>query len=168
MIDRVLVTCVGNICRSPMAQRLLAQRLGSVVVESAGIAALIGQGADPEAVSLMQERGIDLHTHLARQLTAWMAEAADLVLVMDRRQKQYIERRFASLHGRVHLLGAARENGGPSAMRFEIPDPYRKGRASFEQTLTLIEAGVEEWCARISGGSASVSTSALSTDYSSS
>jgi protein-tyrosine phosphatase len=168
MIDRVLVVCVGNICRSPMAQALLAQRLGSVVVESAGTEALIGQGADPLAMSLMHEREIDIHAHRARQLAAWMAEAADLVLVMDHRQKRYIERRFASLYGRVYLLGPACGKDGPSATRCEIPDPYRKDRASFEQALALIEAGVEEWYARISRVFTNVSTLALSSNYSSS
>ncbi|MBB5409194.1 protein-tyrosine phosphatase [Paraburkholderia sp. HC6.4b] len=151
MIERVLVVCAGNICRSPMAQVLLAQRLKSVTVESAGITALIGQSADPTAVSLMQERGLDIRFHHARQLAAWMAEASDLVFVMDRIQKQFLEHRFASLHGRIFLLGYSSTQRGHPDGGGDIPDPYRKGRASFEESLTLIEAGVEEWAARIAG-----------------
>ncbi|NML30282.1 low molecular weight protein-tyrosine-phosphatase [Paraburkholderia antibiotica] len=170
MIARVLVVCVGNICRSPMAEALLAQRLGelTVTVESAGIEALIGAAADPLALDLMRQRGLDIGAHRARQLTGWMAEAADLVLVMDRAQKQYVERRFPSLVGRVYLLGPCQGTAGPAAARFEIPDPYRKGLVSFEQSLVLIEAGVDEWSARIAGVAARAGTSALSTDSSSS
>ncbi|MCC8394825.1 low molecular weight phosphotyrosine protein phosphatase [Paraburkholderia sp. MMS20-SJTR3] len=170
MIGRVLVVCVGNICRSPMAQALLAQRLEAVAVESAGIGALHGEGADPLAVQLMRERGLDLDAHRARQLTALIAAAADLVLVMDHAQKHYVERRFPALYGRVYLLGSSHGAGGPPDARFEIPDPHRKGLASFEQSLALIDAGVDAWCARIAGvtARAGAGTAALSTDHSSS
>ncbi|MFL5359908.1 MAG: low molecular weight phosphotyrosine protein phosphatase, partial [Myxococcales bacterium] len=73
MFDRVLMVCTGNICRSPMAQVLLADALKKrgidVAVESAGLGALVGHPADPIAVKLMQARGLDLSGHRGRQLT---------------------------------------------------------------------------------------------------
>jgi protein-tyrosine phosphatase len=151
MIERVLVLCTGNICRSPMAAALLARRLDSVTVESAGIAAPTGRGADPIAVSLMRERGLDISSHVARQLEAWMTTSSDLVLVMDATQKEHLERRFAALYGRVYLLGQFAKAASRSRLGVDIPDPYRKDRASFEESLRLIEAGVEEWSSRITG-----------------
>jgi protein-tyrosine phosphatase len=153
MIARVLVLCAGNVCRSPMAAALLTQRLDFATVESAGITALIGHGADPIAVSLLHERGLDISTHRARQLTAWMTASSDLVLVMDRLQKQHLERRFASLYGRVYLLGQLPTEPFHSDAGFDIPDPYHQGRAAFEESLNLIEAGVQTWSARIAGPS---------------
>jgi protein-tyrosine phosphatase len=73
MLNRILVVCIGNICRSPMAESLLAQRLSGrspdIWVGSAGLAALVGRPADPIAQTLMQERGLAISDHRARQIT---------------------------------------------------------------------------------------------------
>ena len=91
MIDRILVVCIGNICRSPMAEGLLRLRLAGrtgVTVGSAGIAARVGEPADPMAQGLMRERGIDIAGHRARQLTPELAGAHDLVLVMEQEHER--------------------------------------------------------------------------------
>ena len=168
MIKRVLVVCAGNVCRSPMAAALLARRLESVTVESAGITALIGYEADPVAVSLMRERGFDIRSHRARQLVTWMPATSDLVLVMDRLQRQHLEHRFASLYGRIYRLGDFSATRRHSGSEFDIPDPYRKDRASFEESLRLIEAGVEGWSARIAGVSGTAGETVSGTGKSSS
>jgi protein-tyrosine phosphatase len=154
MIGHVLVVCAGNICRSPMAAALLAARLDCVPVESAGLTALVGHQADPLAIDLMAERDVDIRPHRARQLVTWMAAAADLVLVMDRLQKQHLEERFAFLRGRVYRIGDASSLSLQSHAGFDIPDPYRKGRASFEESLNFIDAAVDGWSTRIAGLSA--------------
>src|SRR6266542_2985353 len=72
MFENVLIVCVGNICRSPMAEGLLRARFVGhrrARIESAGLAALEGRPADPIAVELLAERGIDISAHRARQLT---------------------------------------------------------------------------------------------------
>ena len=81
----VLMVCLGNICRSPMAEYLLrdaASKKGMTLrVESAGINAEVGNPATREARQVMEERGIDAEAHVARQLTEEMLRSADLVLV---------------------------------------------------------------------------------------
>ncbi|VWB36522.1 protein-tyrosine-phosphatase [Burkholderia lata] len=146
-VATLLVVCVGNVCRSPMAQALLAARLPGVDVQSAGIGALDGQPADPHAIGLMHERGLDLATHRARQVSSRHVTRADLILTMDLGQKRWLERRHPFLCGRVFRLGSAGHG-------FDVPDPYLGPRASFEHSLRLIERGVDAWCARIAPAAA--------------
>jgi protein-tyrosine phosphatase len=141
MFDRVLTVCVGNICRSPMAEVLLRARLHArkpdAVVESAGIAALVGKPADPIAVALMSERGHDLSGHRARQLTPELARRFELVLVMEAGHQREVEATVPALRGRVHRLGRFGD--------FDVPDPYRQPRAAFERALALIERGLDDF-----------------------
>ena len=138
MFSRILMVCVGNICRSPMAEALLRERLRthprSPTIGSAGIAALVGKPADPMAVQLMQERGIDLTAHRARQLTPELIRGSDLILVMEQGHQRAVEDMLPAARGRVFTLG---KWGG-----FEVPDPYRKDRAAFEHAAALIDQGV--------------------------
>jgi len=138
----VLIVCVGNICRSPMAEYLLKanveQRSPGIDVASAGLGALVGHGADKHALSLMDERGIDMHLHRARQLTVEMINVYELILVMENGHVRAINDMAPQSRGRVHLLG--KWNGNE-----EITDPYRQSRAHFEAALSAIERGVTSW-----------------------
>jgi protein-tyrosine phosphatase len=83
---RILLVCTGNICRSPLAERLLVARLhgrDDVVVESAGTAALVGWGMDAPSAQALRELGGDPNGHVARRLTARLVAAADLVLTAE-------------------------------------------------------------------------------------
>lgn len=120
-----------------MAEALLRLRVPSLKVSSAGIAALVGRPADPLAVALLAERGIDISEHRARQLTAGMVEGTDLVVVMEQRHVADVEALTPAARGRVHLLGRFG--------RFEIPDPYKRPREAFEESLALIDRGIGDF-----------------------
>lgn len=137
----VLIVCVGNICRSAMAEALfkhaLRQSCINARIESAGLAAQEGQTADPLARELLRERGIDIRYHRARQLTPNLVTEFDLVLTMDSNQIRAIESILPSARGRVHRLGKWSD--------FDIPDPYKKPREVFERALALIDQGLMDW-----------------------
>ena len=58
MFNKILVVCVGNICRSPTAERLLRRHLPAVTVESAGLGALVGKAADERAAAVVMRTGV--------------------------------------------------------------------------------------------------------------
>ncbi|KPB52951.1 Low molecular weight protein-tyrosine-phosphatase [Pseudomonas amygdali pv. myricae] len=82
MFSNVLVLCVGNICRSPMAVAMLHQRLEAtpVRIQSAGIAALSGSSIDPAARQVLQTHRVQPQRHAARQMSRELLRQADLIL----------------------------------------------------------------------------------------
>ena len=141
MIRQVLVVCIGNICRSPMAEGLLRQALPQVQFGSAGISAMVGHGADPIAVQIMAGAGVDITAHRARMVTDAIAREADLILVMDEQQKQQLAMQYPHVRGKVFRLA--------ETSRQDIPDPYRQSPEIFRSVFLLIENGVDEWAKRI-------------------
>jgi protein-tyrosine phosphatase len=139
MLDRVLMICPGNICRSPMAEGLLRERFarrGRGTVASAGLFALVGRPAEPHAVEALARRGIDISGHRARQLTPELLADFDVVLVMETAQQQHLERLSPATRGRVHRIG---RTGG-----YDVADPFRRPAEAYERALDLIERGLDD------------------------
>lgn len=83
MFNKILVVCVGNICRSPTAERLLKHYQPELTVDSAGLGALVGKGADERAMSVARDHHLSLDGHVARQVTGRMCREYDLILAME-------------------------------------------------------------------------------------
>ncbi len=147
LFDPVLVLCTGNICRSPMAAALLHRALAddgaSIDVDSAGLGAVVDAHADPLAIELMGESGLDIGGHRGRQFVADDAHRYRLLLVMESAQRDRVLSLCPLAQGRVHRLGRFGD--------FDVPDPYRGTRADFEAALALIERGVRDWVRCIRG-----------------
>lgn len=137
---RVLLVCVGNVCRSPTAEVLLRRRCHGrgITVESAGLGALVGNPIDPLAEAVLGEHGLSATTHVARQLTTGMVESADLVLVMEAPQRDAIAGLSAPAAARTYLLG--KWHG-----EVDIPDPYRQRLAVFRDVYWMIDKAVNSW-----------------------
>jgi len=143
VFNRILVVCVGNICRSPMAEALFKQALAgrNVSVSSAGLGALAGHGIEPQAQAVLEAHGLDASGHRARQIIPAMVRGADLVLVMEEWQRTEVAGLDPTARGKIHLLGRWGE--------FEIDDPYRQSDEQFKRTYDAIVRGVTEWTTRL-------------------
>jgi protein-tyrosine phosphatase len=145
MFNNILIVCVGNICRSPMAEYLLQQRIKTkgidTRVSSAGLGALVGHEADEYAIEVMREHGVDGTAHRARQLDDDIVKQNDLILVMEHWQKKEIESLFPYARGRVHLLGKWDDK--------EISDPYKKPKKAFIDAFEKINNACDKWCKKL-------------------
>ncbi|GAA3899645.1 protein tyrosine phosphatase [Halomonas cibimaris] len=145
MFQHILIVCTGNICRSPVAAALLARALPERRVESAGLGAVVGHGVEPTARRLGEADGLDLADHQARQLTAGMLHAADLVLVMSEGQRRAAGELAPEALGKTMRLGRWLENGQGR----DIPDPYRKSPEAFEHVHQLLKDATHSWATRL-------------------
>lgn len=138
VFQRILVVCVGNICRSPTAELLFHHYLPGLRVASAGISALAGHGMDETARALVEEHGLDGSRHVARQLDDDMIRDADLILAMESSHVDTIVRRSPHAMGRTMLLNQW-------SGRRDIPDPFRQQRPAFEHVYQSIDTAVKGW-----------------------
>ena len=140
---RVLMVCMGNICRSPTAHGVLTQRVADaglgdrIVVDSAGTHDYhVGRPPDERAQQHAARRGYDLSAQRARQLKAQDFDDFDLVLVMDDANEQAA--RALCPPAQRHRLRRLTDFCTRHAAR-EVPDPYYGGAAGFEAVLDLVE-----------------------------
>ena len=132
------MVCVGNICRSPIAEVLLKHQQPQLNVFSSGLSALVGKPADPKSIELMSEKNIDLKLHRAQQINSVLVLASDLILTMEQKHVEIIHSKFPEARGKVHLIGKWNDDQ-------EIPDPYKRDKAAFELAAVLIESGLDAW-----------------------
>ncbi len=139
----IALVCTGNTCRSPMAETLLrdltSQKYGcedAVRILSAGVAAHPGNGATPQAIEVMGNRGLDLTGHNSRPLDDSVMGVADLVLTMTRGHRAAILAAWPGLHDRVFTL---RRDGG------DIADPVGMAVEVYESCATQIEIELRAW-----------------------
>ncbi|MCF6272735.1 MAG: low molecular weight phosphotyrosine protein phosphatase [Rhodobacteraceae bacterium] len=142
MIKSVLVVCVGNICRSPVGERLLAKACPDIRVESAGIAALEGHGPDPVATEVALAAGVSVEGHIARQFTAELARGFDLILALEKGHIRVIEKEAPAVSGKAMLLGHWIEQG-------DIADPYRKSRDFHEVVFSQLSEATAAWSRKL-------------------
>lgn len=142
---RVLMVCMGNICRSPTAQGVLEKMVREaglqefISVDSAGTHGYhVGVPPDERAQTHALRRGIDLRAQRARQLMARDFDDFDLVLVMDA-DNERAARALCQLRQR-HKLYRLTDFCKPGGIE-EVPDPYYGGAAGFERVLDLLEDG---------------------------
>jgi len=145
---RVLFVCMGNICRSPTAEGVMAALLreegldGTVELDSAGTGGWhAGSPPDERATAAARARGIDL-TGAARQVRASDFAGFDLLVAMDRDNERDLLAAAPdeTARAKVRLLRAY-DPGAAAAGDLDVPDPYYGGPDGFERVLDVVDAG---------------------------
>jgi protein-tyrosine phosphatase len=144
---RVCLVCLGNICRSPMAEVVLRACLVAVgldrrvLVDSAGTGEWhVGRPMNSRALATLSRRGYDGAAHRARQVTAdWLPER-ELFLAMDSenlKDLDFLSRKAGVPASRVRLFGDVAGLHGA-----DVPDPYGGNPADFARVLDMLERGM--------------------------
>lgn len=144
MVKKILIVCIGNICRSPTAEILLRGALApsDIMVSSAGLAALVDSPIEATARIVLEEHGLLPGEHKAIQLTSQAVSESDLILVMEQRHINGVLNIAPEARGKVLLLGKWQDDR-------EISDPYRQGKPAFVHAYALIEEAVHAWAQRL-------------------
>ncbi|MGI9383447.1 MAG: low molecular weight protein-tyrosine-phosphatase [Methyloligellaceae bacterium] len=144
---RILFICLGNICRSPLAEgvfRHLVAGRGAAErfrIDSAGTGAWhVGEPPDARAQEAALGRGIDISAQKARQVVADDFERFDMLLAMDESNRFELQRLGPEAdRDKARLLLSF----APDSGRLDIPDPYYGGPPGFTHVLDLIETASE-------------------------
>lgn len=153
----VLMVCMGNICRSPMAEGMLRKAVreagleGFVEIDSAGTHAYhVGSPPDPRAQQAIRRRGVDISDLRGRKVADEDFERFDYILVMDGdNYDRLIERAPVHHRGKIRrLLSFSRKYPN-----LDVMDPYYGGPQGFEENLDMIEDAVQGLIREITGES---------------
>ena len=135
---KVLMVCLGNICRSPLAEGILTDKVDpeKIIVDSAGTAGYhVGNSPDPRSIAVAHKYGINIKEQRCRKFTREDFKAFDRIYAMDRSNYSNIVQlaKTPEEKNKVSLLMAVRKAG-----ELEVPDPYYDADDGFETVYHMI------------------------------
>ncbi len=153
---KLLMLCLGNICRSPLAEgalraRLVQARLDWVEVDSAGTGGWhAGEPPDRRSIAIAAEAGVDIRAQRARKLLSDDFDAFDWLLCADRSVLRDVRAAAptGAPAGSALLLEWA-EQGAGQGVALEIPDPYTGTQEDFRSVWRMVDAAAERIVERI-------------------
>ena len=146
---KVLMVCLGNICRSPLAEGILKSKVDAtnIYVDSAGTAGYhVGNAPDPRSIKVAHEHGIDISSQVCRKFTVSDFDTFDLIYAMDK-----------SNYGNIIHLARRKEDAEKVKLllselnteHIEVPDPYYDAEDGFEQVFQMIDKACNNIAARL-------------------
>lgn len=144
----ILIVCTANICRSPVVEALLRERLkqkgyGDWQVASAGTWALNGQPASHFSVEVLAERRLDISQHRSTSISPDLVTWADLVLCLATGHEEALKAEFPDQSHKVYLLSAM---SGPA---YSVHDPYGEPKPAYERMVEEVSRLVDDGLSRI-------------------
>ena len=142
-MKKILMVCLGNICRSPLAEGILQSKVGEgVIVDSAGTAAYhVGNFPDSRSIALAQKNGLDITYQRARKFTKQDFDTYDLIYAMDE-----------SNYHNIMMLASSKEEENKVKMILNevypnenksVPDPYYGGNQGFDKVYAMLDEACE-------------------------
>lgn len=140
----ILAICTANVCRSPMAEKLLqhalaaeGEPLNQLKVASAGVAAAYGNQASENSVAALKKVGLELNHHESQPLTKDRVERAVAIFAMTDSHLEVLRHYFPEISERAHLLRGFMKDGEDD----QIPDPIGQDFDAYRACLdSMIEA----------------------------
>jgi len=150
MKTKVLMVCLGNICRSPLAEGILKSKVdaSNVLVDSAGTGHWhIGNKPDPRSIEVAKKHGLDITNQRGRQFTQKDFENFDYIFVMDTSNRDNVLElaKKESDNQKVHLI---LDELFPNE-NVDVPDPYYGGDQGFEQVYQMLDQACDKIVQRL-------------------
>lgn len=135
---KILMVCLGNICRSPLAEGILRSKLNNEFhIDSAGTGAWhIGKSPDKRSVMVAKKYGIDISTRRARQFNVNDFEEFDLIYVMDESNYEDV---ISLAKNEIHKTKVKLILGEWDGKNKNVPDPYYGGDEAFEEVYKILD-----------------------------
>lgn len=138
-MTKILMVCLGNICRSPLAEGIMRSKLSSThfFIDSAGTSGFhSGNAPDPRSIEVAQKNGLDISQQKSRPFRAYDLEEFDVIFVMDKANYRDVIRHVQNEDERqkVKLI-----LNYPNSETEEVPDPYYGGKNGFDHVYNLLE-----------------------------
>ena len=146
MFKSVLIVCIGNICRSPVAEGLLKHYSEKynldLDVASAGVHALVGDNPQPHSQEMAVAHNLDISDYYAEQITQEMVSHYELIIALDEFIRKDLLHRYPFAAGKIKKLGFLNNN-------MDIDDPYKKDKTAFVQMYADIDLCLQTWVEKV-------------------
>ncbi|SKB07587.1 low molecular weight protein-tyrosine-phosphatase [Aeromicrobium choanae] len=159
MPRRVALVCLGNICRSPMADVVLEHQLAQAGVDDVEVSSSgtgdwhVGQRMDERAAATLTAAGYDATRHRARTFTPDWFDEQDLILVMDSSNRADVLALATSDEQRAKVRMYRSFDPEADTPDAEVPDPWYGGPEGFDEVLAMVERTTREIVRHLSDGS---------------
>ncbi|NND71518.1 MAG: low molecular weight phosphotyrosine protein phosphatase [Rhodothermales bacterium] len=156
-VNSILFVCLGNICRSPLAEGVFRHRLGQeaperqMIIDSAGTGDWhVGEPPDQRMRNTSLENGVSIDNLRARQFSRADFDDYDLILAMDRNNLRDILSQSSKKSARQKvMLFRNWEPGQPDSL--DVPDPYFGGQQGFDEVFDIVDRTVQRLVAELTG-----------------